>query len=116
MRSEQVYELSAEIGGERVGRPQVPETPGDPNERFLHQVLGQVSVAGEEIGGPERARDVADVELLEPLPATGHFPETRLHHAHISHLFTSRRGKTGDRYGRSDIPDRERACTSITAW
>jgi hypothetical protein len=65
LRGEQIHDGAPQVRIEPVGHPEVAHAPGDANERFLHQVLGELAVSREEVGQPKGAGSVAHVRLFE---------------------------------------------------
>jgi len=53
---------------EPAGVAHVQEPAGELDERILHQVLGERSVACQEVGQPEGIRCMADVQLRQDAP------------------------------------------------
>lgn len=45
------------------------QTPDEPRERFLHEILGERAVTRQEVGEPESARGRPLVDLGQPAPA-----------------------------------------------
>jgi hypothetical protein len=61
----QVHDRLAEVRRERLLSPEVAEATHHLDERVLHQVLGQLMLAGQEVGEPQRIGCVLGVQRCE---------------------------------------------------
>ena len=65
MRVRQVHDRPAEVRVESAGIPEVHQSPGEPDEGILDQVLGELAIPRQHVPEAGRLSRVSDVELGE---------------------------------------------------
>jgi hypothetical protein len=87
----EVHDGLPHVGVERAGIPQMRESPGEPDEGVLHQVLRDPAVAGEEVGQPHGSGRMLAVQLSDPSSVHRRRPiDLHSHHSPITGPRTQR--------------------------
>jgi len=69
VRVRQIHDRPSQVGTRRIGVPQVHEPPGQAGEGLLGEVLGQRTIAGQQVPEPRDRVGVLNVQLIQPIHA-----------------------------------------------